>query len=547
MPVTTRVAPVEVMPAPAVSTYSPTSLLQNFSSDIWKNVPQENGDPVLGSSFTSEINVKIPYSGQQEKTVNGFLGTMLDAYRKHNHVILRPDDVWFAILIQFNFYVNGHAENMREHFVNHKDKVKLKVELTDLNLPVLMSKMTNLIHESIKDADFRDWVMPNFTTTKDADKVTASIVMMGTVQSYFAYYGSILCGIPSVTLLGEESDWQKILVRIDYLSRFAEKHPELGKWKLVLETIVEKMVQTFRSPDSPDVVRFWQCAVHAYQDDYYEEKHISGWLLAFCFWDAEGRLLAGNFQWEAKAREERSDWGVTSWSFGTLSWDNVPSAYVHVPVHIKLDLDKFVTKAVAGFVGYEVLDSKKIFSITRRGPEGIFIPANKSSMNQNLPKQRFMCCFHFGGKRPKRPNAMDERSTQPSLARDDGKTSSFISDSGKSKHMNQKTTEKGLLRKWTPLCDCESRVAWVNTPEGKKGIATKNPQIAQVSDLTELNESWAYEHGGKKDTLQPITGWWVVRTNEGTYGKDTDVPDAQFDSDAEDYDENLAYKGIPLR
>lgn len=558
MPVTTRVAPVEVMPAPAVSTHNSTSLLQRVCPEVWQNVLHGNEDSVLGSSFVSNVNVKIPYFGVLENTVNGFVGTILDAYRNHNHVVLRPDDVWFAILIQFNFYVNRHAEEMREHFVDHKGKVKLKVESPKMDFASILRQMTNLIHDKIKDADFREWVMPDFTTTTVTDKVTASIIMMGTMQKYFAYFADITCGIPSVTLLGEESDWQKILARIEFLSRFAVKHPELRKWKLVLEAVVRKIVQTFKAPDSPDVVHFWQCAVHAHRDDYYGDKPITGWVLAFCFWDTEGKLLAGRYQWEAKALEEKSDWGVTDHYFGSLSWNNVPAAYIHVPVHVNHFGDKFMTKAVAGFVGYEVLDSEQIFPLTRRGTKSKSMPDDGLLAKKGIPRRLFMSCFHFSGKHKKRWSIMGKDGKELRPAGDDSKRSSSMDDSKDSGFVDGTPIEKEYLRKWTPLCDCETRPMYLRVGPhqeafvfshqgGKIMVDDRNSHVAQVSDLMELNKPWVYEHGGKKDTLQPITGWWVIRTKEGTYGKDPDVPDAEFDSDAETFDKDLAYNGVPIR
>lgn len=41
-------------------------------------------------------------------------------------------------------------------------------------------------------------------------------------------------------------------------------------------------------------------------------------------------------------------------------------------------------------------------------------------------------------------------------------------------------------------------------------------------------------------------GWWVIKTSEGEYGKDFDVPDVESDQDADDYDEDLAENGRPL-
>ncbi|EGO21327.1 hypothetical protein SERLADRAFT_476365 [Serpula lacrymans var. lacrymans S7.9] len=41
---------------------------------------------------------------------NGFVHTVMEAYNRHRALIIRPDDVWLAILIQFSLYVNGNAE-----------------------------------------------------------------------------------------------------------------------------------------------------------------------------------------------------------------------------------------------------------------------------------------------------------------------------------------------------------------------------------------------------------------------------------------------------
>ena len=46
--------------------------------------------------------VKPNFSAIHEQG-NGFVDAVLAAYNQHHHLILRPDDVWIAILAQFNF------------------------------------------------------------------------------------------------------------------------------------------------------------------------------------------------------------------------------------------------------------------------------------------------------------------------------------------------------------------------------------------------------------------------------------------------------------
>ena len=49
---------------------------------------------------------------------NGFVDTVLQCYNCHHALIIRPDDVWLAILTQFNFFANGNVKQ----FVSHEEK-----------------------------------------------------------------------------------------------------------------------------------------------------------------------------------------------------------------------------------------------------------------------------------------------------------------------------------------------------------------------------------------------------------------------------------------
>ncbi|KAK0506907.1 hypothetical protein JMJ35_010607 [Cladonia borealis] len=58
-----------------------------------------------------------PYLSSPETTTlyastNGFVKGSIDTYNQHHHLIIRPEDVWFAILTQFSCYVSVHAEEL---------------------------------------------------------------------------------------------------------------------------------------------------------------------------------------------------------------------------------------------------------------------------------------------------------------------------------------------------------------------------------------------------------------------------------------------------
>jgi len=58
---------------------------------------------------------------------NGFVNAVMRAYDEHHHLIIRPDDIWQAIMTQFSFYLNAKAEKFRSKFVNFEGKKELVV------------------------------------------------------------------------------------------------------------------------------------------------------------------------------------------------------------------------------------------------------------------------------------------------------------------------------------------------------------------------------------------------------------------------------------
>lgn len=153
------------------------------------------------SDVDSSKNVFACRQGTQ-----GLVGACTMAYNTHQHLILRPDDVWIAILTQLSFYVNKHAEELRGLFVSHQGKKELTVVMgkhSSGDFERFISLMRSLIEEEIKDPSFLEWITPRFSTTTATDRTVCSVILMGTLKEYFAYGRVIACGIPSVTLLGE--------------------------------------------------------------------------------------------------------------------------------------------------------------------------------------------------------------------------------------------------------------------------------------------------------------------------------------------------------
>ncbi|KAJ3502541.1 hypothetical protein NLJ89_g8841 [Agrocybe chaxingu] len=270
---------------------------------------------------------------------NGLIDTVVAAYCSHHHLVLRPDDIWTAILCQFNLYVNAHSEELRTHFVAHEGKKTLTVRATGTRYTVdfgnMARQMAEEIHKNVVDETLKDWILPDFTTTTHHDTVVAAVMMMATLKAYFDYVFCLDCGIPSITLEGEKEDWEKILRRLDKLDEFGE---EPTAWAKMLRPILKRFVDAFDGGKHD--TEFWGRIC-----DYQEGSgvaYISGWITAFCFWDTKGKSLAGS---------DDSRLEVDGVRYHAVDIKSVPVGYCEVDVLLIDNGDKFECMMVAGHVG----------------------------------------------------------------------------------------------------------------------------------------------------------------------------------------------------
>ena len=120
-------------------------------------------------------------------------------------------------------------------------------------------KMSQMVAESIKDPSMREWILPQFTTTTKADQAVASIMIMSTVQKHFTFCCCMSCGLPSVTLSGQKSDWEKLATKAERIAIFGDK-PKI--WLGLLKPVLSRFIASFDTPDSKETKAFWQTIAH---------------------------------------------------------------------------------------------------------------------------------------------------------------------------------------------------------------------------------------------------------------------------------------------
>lgn len=282
---------VVILPGGEARAFQERSTISQDSSAFFKASASAefalNNTQLLMSSFDA-YDTRLTAASNVYPSTDSFVRGAIQAWGEHQHLVVRPDEVWFTILVQMNFYMNAHANDsdVRSKFVNHEGQEVIYIE--DWTWYQVLERFQYEIQARVKTDWLLDWIRPNFTTTTESDRMTANILMMGLMQAYFRFEGGIICGLPSVTLLGTKADWQAILDKVERIPSFGA---EPTKYASRLRPILKRFVASFDAPDSSETRSFWNTIVVTQQTNICGDPPIwlSGWITGFWFWDQDGR------------------------------------------------------------------------------------------------------------------------------------------------------------------------------------------------------------------------------------------------------------------
>jgi hypothetical protein len=278
---------------------------------------------------------------------DSFVRGAIEAWAGHQHLVIRPEHVWYSILVQMNFYMTKHADDeaVRKTFVSFNGKQDIRIK--GHSLEDIVPQFQYEIQKRVKTDWLLDWIQPNFTTSTRDDNMTANILMMGLMKSYFNFIANIICGIPSVTLVGEKDDWIRLYHKLDRIPEFGNEPTEYTK---KLRPVLARFIRTFEKPAEPQIREFWQNIVKATAMPHIcgeSPYHVNGWINAFHHWDERGQLVgtAGNYS-PAVVLD-----GVT------YPWRDIkefPAAFATVPIKVEDNGFEYNVTALAGMLGKKI-------------------------------------------------------------------------------------------------------------------------------------------------------------------------------------------------
>jgi hypothetical protein len=297
----------------------------------------EKPESVFQSSFPKEFQV-FPGS---------FVHIAEEAYSEHHKLVIRPEDIWAAIQVQFSNYVNKYANELRSNFVSHEGKQELEVtdvEAMSKNVGVMSTFMVEKMKRYLNDESLVEWMLPSFSTTTDNDKIVFSVIAMGSMQNYFGYKMTTRCGLPEVTLLGTVEDWRLIRTRAEKLVEF-EIEDKMKKWTDLLLPPPDKLVET--ADGKPDY--YWWNQICHYHGGGSGLSFISGWASAFTVFHTDGRWLGDKFEYRGK----KLDWPL-------IDMNDISPTYTNCSVTVNDNGNEFESKMYAGIMCADVIENNTL-------------------------------------------------------------------------------------------------------------------------------------------------------------------------------------------
>jgi hypothetical protein len=159
---------------------------------------------------------------------HGFIAAVTSAFKDHYPLSLRPQHFWLLILQGIAIHVDQNAEELRSKWVAHEGKKTLEVRCDEFSLgtpnnweSVVEGKPDSFSIQIDKNTNpsVMENLVPKFSDTSAIENIAIKITVMDICKNYFSYKCSTMCGFPSITLEGTESDWLLLITNAESLIR----------------------------------------------------------------------------------------------------------------------------------------------------------------------------------------------------------------------------------------------------------------------------------------------------------------------------------------
>ena len=181
--------------------------------------------------------------------------------------------------------MNHFSEKLRSKFVNFEGVKSLSVikvgSINDIYKyeDQIIDELTKKISENVGD-ELVNVLTPNFSTSTKNSVISGKVSIMSSFKKYFRYRGFMaVCGIPYILLEGTLEDWEKILEKLKFLSKYDFSNKKMEK-------DIEEIINTKKGKINLDFWRKIIMETKKEEDDWIGcgsegKDKITGWILDF--------------------------------------------------------------------------------------------------------------------------------------------------------------------------------------------------------------------------------------------------------------------------
>ena len=120
----------------------------------------------------------------------------------------------------------------------------------------LFDQFSKGIEANINVPEYVQQMIPDFTTTTSIHRIVSQITLMSSVQEYFEYTASSMCGIPAIEMKGTREDWVNLVLKVKALRQTLQPIETvigLGRnWWNKVEDIADRLLDSFNGNPNKD-------------------------------------------------------------------------------------------------------------------------------------------------------------------------------------------------------------------------------------------------------------------------------------------------------
>lgn len=358
----------------------------------------DNTDKIV---YTNDLNVQSSldllnpsmYLSQYEHytkivkpvTHNNLINTLLTGYNAHIPVCLRPDDIQMALQMAFATCINNNAEKMRHLFVEHEDKIKLKVYHPSFDMNYFTKTFKELMTKNIKNSDFIKNFCTEYSTTTQLLSTVSNMFLINALKEYFSFEMILSCGIPSVLLKGTQADWHRLKGFYDYFKTLL-KDTELKIWfphfDIILDMFVEmRDLQTDGVVEAtPTIKKIWERVISFVPQGSGGDTILGGWARLLVPYSQKNKLIEGldkpikclNIDTPTPSINEKwcsyQEQDILKEYYFASGWNSMQTSYLTTPADFTISLDSsdktYKVEMYAGFFNPVIKEINSILSVS---------------------------------------------------------------------------------------------------------------------------------------------------------------------------------------